>query len=112
MGIIPTHLPRSRSGARATATRSLEHPASKKTSTLLTRWIIPAVIIYTVATSRPELFFVAASTMVLMLLSVLCAGRITGVTRAEARLRLPERGTLRHPCGLPDSGRGSRARVR
>ena len=37
-------------------------------STLLTRWIIPAVIIYTVATSRPELFFVAASTMVLMLL--------------------------------------------
>lgn len=47
-------------------------------STLLTRWIIPAVIIYTVATSRPELFFVAASTMVLMLLGVLCAGRITG----------------------------------
>lgn len=46
-------------------------------STLLTRWIIPAVIIYTVATSRPELFFVAASTMVLMLLGVLCAGRIT-----------------------------------
>lgn len=47
-------------------------------SALLTRWIIPAVIIYTVATSRPELFFVAASTMVLMLLGVLCAGRITG----------------------------------
>lgn len=47
-------------------------------STLLTRWIIPAVIIYTVATSRPELFFVAASTMVLMVLGVLCAGRITG----------------------------------
>ena len=47
-------------------------------STLLTRWIIPAVIIYTVATSRPELFFVAASTMVLMLLGVLCAGHITG----------------------------------
>ena len=46
-------------------------------STLLTRWIIPAVIIYTVATSRPELFFVATSTMVLMLLGVLCAGRIT-----------------------------------
>lgn len=46
-------------------------------STLLTRWIIPAVIIYTVATSRPELFFVAASTMVLMLLGVLSAGRIT-----------------------------------
>ncbi len=46
-------------------------------STLLTRWIIPAVIIYTVATSRPELFFVAASTMVLMLLGVLGAGRIT-----------------------------------
>ena len=46
-------------------------------SALLTRWIIPAVIIYTVATSRPELFFVAASTMVLMLLGVLCAGRIT-----------------------------------
>lgn len=37
-------------------------------SALLTRWIIPAVIIYTVATSRPELFFVAASTMVMMLL--------------------------------------------
>ena len=32
-------------------------------STLLTRWIIPTVIIYTVATSRPELFFVATSTM-------------------------------------------------
>lgn len=47
-------------------------------STLLTRWIIPAVIIYTVATSRPELFFVAASTMVLMVLGVLGAGRITG----------------------------------
>ena len=46
-------------------------------STLLTRWIIPAVIIYTVATSRPELFFVAASTMVMMLLGVLGAGRIT-----------------------------------
>ncbi|WP_368885838.1 AEC family transporter [Rothia mucilaginosa] len=47
-------------------------------SALLTRWIIPAVIIYTVATSRPELFLVAASTMVLMVLGVLCAGRITG----------------------------------
>lgn len=46
-------------------------------SALLTRWIIPAVIIYTVATSRPELFFVAASTMALMLLGVLCAGYIT-----------------------------------
>lgn len=47
-------------------------------SALLTRWIIPTVIIYTVATSRPELFFVAASTMVLMLLGVLGAGRLTG----------------------------------
>lgn len=47
-------------------------------STLITRWIIPTVIIYTVATSRPELFFVAASTMVLMALGVLGAGRITG----------------------------------
>ena len=46
-------------------------------SALLTRWIIPAVIFYTVATSRPELFFVAASTMALMLLGVLCAGYIT-----------------------------------
>lgn len=46
-------------------------------STLITRWIIPTVIIYTVATSRPELFFVAASTMVMMLLGVLGAGRIT-----------------------------------
>ena len=46
-------------------------------SALLIRWIIPTVIIYTVATSRPELFFVATSTMVLMLLGVLCAGRIT-----------------------------------
>ena len=36
------------------------------TSALLTRWIIPAVIVYTVATSRPELFFVAASTMVMI----------------------------------------------
>ena len=47
-------------------------------SALLTRWIIPTVIVYIVATSRPELFFMAASTMVLMLLGVLCAGRITG----------------------------------
>lgn len=47
-------------------------------SALLTRWIIPTVIVYIVATSRPELFFVAASTMVLMLLGVLGAGRITG----------------------------------
>lgn len=46
-------------------------------SALLTRWIIPTVIIYTVATSRPELFFVAVSTMVMMLLGVLGAGRIT-----------------------------------
>lgn len=46
-------------------------------SALLTRWIIPAVIIYTVATSRPELFFVAVSTIVMMLLGVLGAGRIT-----------------------------------
>lgn len=46
-------------------------------STLLTRWIIPAVIIYTVATSRPELFFVAASTMVLMALLVRCAAFFT-----------------------------------
>lgn len=46
-------------------------------STLMTRWIIPTVIIYTVATSRPELFFVAVSTMVLMALGVLGAGRIT-----------------------------------
>lgn len=50
----------------------------EEASTLMTRWIIPAVIIYTVATSRPELFFIAASTMVLMLLGVLGAGRITG----------------------------------
>lgn len=50
----------------------------EEASALMTRWIIPAVIIYTVATSRPELFFVAASTMVLMLLGVLGAGRITG----------------------------------
>lgn len=50
----------------------------EEASTLMTRWIIPAVIIYTVATSRPELFFVAASTMVLMLFGVLGAGRITG----------------------------------
>ena len=49
----------------------------ERASALLTRWIIPAVIIYTVATSRPELFFVAASTMVMMLLGVLGAGRIT-----------------------------------
>ena len=47
-------------------------------SALLTLWINPPVIIYTVATSRPELFFVAASTMVLMLLGVLGAGRLTG----------------------------------
>lgn len=46
-------------------------------STLLTRWIIPAVIIYTVATSRPELFFMAASTMVLMALLVRCAAFFT-----------------------------------
>ena len=46
-------------------------------SALLTRWIIPAVSIYTVATSRPELFFVAASTMVLMALLVRCAAFFT-----------------------------------
>lgn len=46
-------------------------------SAQLTRWIIPAVIIYTVATSRPELFFVAASTMVLMALLVRCAAFFT-----------------------------------
>ena len=46
-------------------------------SALLTRWIIPAVIIYTVATSRPELFFMAASTMVLMALLVRCSGFFT-----------------------------------
>ena len=58
----------------------------EEASTLMTRWIIPAVIIYTVATSRPELFFVAASTMVLML-----------------------RGALRHSRGCGILGRGSRA---
>lgn len=42
-------------------------------SALLTRWIIPTVIVYIVATSRPELFFMAASTMVLMALLVRCA---------------------------------------
>ncbi len=47
------------------------------TSTLLTRWIIPGVIIYTVATSRLELFVTAAATMVLMLLLVRCAGFFT-----------------------------------
>ena len=46
-------------------------------SALLTRWIIPAVIIYTVATSRPELFFMAASTMVLMALLVRCSAFFT-----------------------------------
>ena len=74
-------------------------------SALLTRWIIPAVIIYTVATSRPELFFVAASTMVMMLLGVLGAGRITRRSRAEARLRVPKRRALRHPRGRGHLGR-------
>lgn len=46
-------------------------------STLLTRWIIPTVIVYIVATSRPELFFMAASTMVLMALLVRCAAFFT-----------------------------------
>ena len=46
-------------------------------STLLTRWIIPSVIIYTVVTSRLELFVTAAATMVLMLLLVRCAGFFT-----------------------------------
>ena len=46
-------------------------------SALLTRWIIPTVIVYIVATSRPELFFVAASTMVLMALLVRCAAFFT-----------------------------------
>ena len=46
-------------------------------SALLTRWIIPAVIVYIVATSRPELFFMAASTMVLMVLLVRCAAFFT-----------------------------------
>lgn len=43
-------------------------------SALLTCWIIPTVIVYIVATSRPELFFMAASTMVLMALLVRCSG--------------------------------------
>lgn len=46
-------------------------------SALLTRWIIPTVIVYIVATSRPELFFMAASTMVLMTLLVRCAAFFT-----------------------------------
>lgn len=46
-------------------------------SALLTRWIIPIVIVYLVATSRPELFFMAASTMVLMALLVRCAAFFT-----------------------------------
>ena len=46
-------------------------------SALLTRWIIPTVIVYIVATSRPELFFMVASTMVLMALLVRCAAFFT-----------------------------------
>ena len=46
-------------------------------SALLTRWIIPTVIVYIVATSRPELFFMAASTMVLMALLVRYAAFFT-----------------------------------
>lgn len=46
-------------------------------SALLTRWIIPTVIVYIVATSRPELFFMATSTMVLMALLVRCAAFFT-----------------------------------
>lgn len=46
-------------------------------SALLTRWIIPTVIVYLVATSRPELFFMAASTMALMALLVRCAAFFT-----------------------------------
>lgn len=46
-------------------------------SALLTRWIIPTVIVYIVATSRPGLFFMAASTMVLMALLVRCAAFFT-----------------------------------
>ena len=46
-------------------------------SALLTCWIIPIVIVYIVATSRPELFFMAASTMVLMALLVRCSGFFT-----------------------------------
>ena len=46
-------------------------------SALLTCWIIPTVIVYIVATSRPELFFIAASTMVLMALLVRCSGFFT-----------------------------------
>lgn len=46
-------------------------------SALLTRWIIPTVIVYIVATSRPELFFMAACTMVLMALLVRCSAFFT-----------------------------------
>ncbi len=46
-------------------------------SALLTRWIIPTVIVYIVATSRPELFFMAASTMVFMALLVRCSAFFT-----------------------------------
>lgn len=49
----------------------------ERASALLTRWIIPTVIVYIVATSRPELFFMAASTMVLMALLVRCAAFFT-----------------------------------
>ena len=53
------------------------NPLKESASALLTCWIIPTVIVYIVATSRPELFFMAASTMVLMALLVRCSGFFT-----------------------------------
>lgn len=80
-------------------------------STLITRWIIPTVIIYTVATSRPELFFVAASTMVLMALGVLGAGRITGDPVQKLAFVYLNAGLFGIPVVAGFWGRRSRARV-
>ena len=81
-------------------------------SALLTRWIIPTVIVYIVATSRPELFFMAASTMVLMALLVRCAAFFTNDPVQRLRPRLPQRRNLRNPRSRQLLGRGSRTPLR
>ena len=78
MGIIhPTHLPSIGLGLALLLPERWSTRLKEGASTLLTRWIIPTVIVYIVATSRPELFFMAASTMVLMALLVRCAAFFT-----------------------------------
>ena len=81
-------------------------------SALLTRWIIPTVIVYIVATSRPELFFMAASTMVLMALLVRCAAFFTNDPVQRLALVYLNAGIFGIPVVARLLGRGSRTPLR